>query len=257
MGKSLIATWSILDLVTLSLTVIASGALCLLGRSMRPKLSILSICGLWQLIANLALFWIALKPTPNHTYWLGYNYAGIGENLLLIGLAVELTTLLLPMQQFAVGWCMALAMLAILSIGSVLPARRESAILNATMAGDMIAALCLVALFYFPSVKIPRSHQLVIAGILVPASVHAMCAFRWLQVGTLAAFAAAALPLSSLAGLLLMLAGCVAGKAGRITWIVSRRSASSDSAIGRRKIGTLAKCSCSYSNSIRTAEFLP
>jgi hypothetical protein len=243
---SLIHFWSVLDLITLWLTVIAAGALCLLGRALRPKLTILPICALWQLIANVALFFIALRPVPNRAYWYGYHYAGIGENLLLIGLAVELTAALLPRKQFALGWCMALATLALLSIGSVLPARRESAILNATMAGDMLAALTLVALLYFPNVKIPRSLQFVIAGILTPAAIHAMCAFHWLQAGKLAAFAAALLPISSLAGLLLMLAGCGAGRSECLTRKVSLDASNENCEIGPTNRGMLARLSCLY-----------
>jgi hypothetical protein len=217
MGKSLMSTWSALEVVTLSLTVITAGAVWLSGRSLRPNLGLLPICGLWQLIANVVIFLVALKPVPNPGYWYAYNYSGIGENLLLVGLAIELTAALLPLKQFAIGWCLALATLMLLSIGSVLPARREAAIFNATLAGDMIAALSLVALLYFPSVKIPRPHQFVIAGILLPAAIHAMATFRWLQVGELAGFAAAALPMSSLAGLLLMLAASVIARRQQIS----------------------------------------
>jgi len=117
---------------------------CLAGRAARSGLILLPILGLYELIASASMFVAAFRPIPNYTYWFVWTYAGIGENLLLCFLSIELTASLLPRKQFAQVWCGALAMLAVLSIGSVLPARTDAAIFNATLAGDCIAGLALL-----------------------------------------------------------------------------------------------------------------
>jgi hypothetical protein len=211
--QSLVSYWSGLQVVTLIATIACGAAVCLLGRELRPKLTLIPICGLWQLIANVALFCVALGPVPNHYYWFAYQNAGIVENVLLTFLSIEIAAALLPKKQFAAAWCAALAVLSILSIGSVLPTRNELAIFNATMAGDCIAALVLTMLLFFPSVQISRPYGFIMTGVLLPAGIHALSTFQWLN-GDLSAFAANALQFSSLAGLMLFLAGCWISRVG-------------------------------------------
>jgi hypothetical protein len=225
-SRSLLAHWSTFDVVTLALTVVTSSALFVSGRAARRGLACLPIFGLWQLVANLALFLTALMPVPNFAYFYVYSYSGIGENAILCFLSIEVTATLIPKKQFATFWCMALATLMLLSIGSALPARYQDRIFNATLAGDCLAGLALVAVLYFPAVKIPRPFQIIISGILVTAGIHALGTFKWLH-GDLAPVTAAAIPLASLAGLALMLVGSLTGSSKR-PWLAQNKEISAD-----------------------------
>lgn len=240
----LIDLWSVLDVVLLFSTIIAGAALCWLGRTVTPRMMVLSIYGLYQLLMGCALFVVALQPVPNYHYFTWYWLTSIGENVLLSLLAMEITCALLPRKQSAAAWCAALAVLMVLSIGASMPARAEAKLMNATMAGNFVSGLTLIVLLYFPSVKIPRSLKFVISGILATAGVHAVGTFHWMH-GELASFTAAALPISSLAGLALMLAGCVAGR-GWFTWQVSTDASNRHCHFGRRNRGTLARIYCLY-----------
>lgn len=207
-NQLLIHFWSWLDVVVLFATVASGAALCLIGRAPRPRLMVLPLFGLYQAVMSVLLFAIALQPVPNHNYWLGYWYGSIGENVLLCLLAIELTCNLLPKKQLAMAWCAALALLMVLSVGASMPARTEAKLMNATMAGDFTSGLVLVALLYATGIRISRPYQFIVAGVLVPAGVHALGTLKWMH-GDLAPIAAAALPMSSLAGLVLMLAASV------------------------------------------------
>ncbi|HEY7405618.1 MAG TPA: hypothetical protein VIB39_18990 [Candidatus Angelobacter sp.] len=160
---------------------------------------------------NLMLFLIALWPVPNHAYWLAWSYGGIVENFLLILLAIEITCVMLPAKAIATAWSIGLSLLAIFAIGSSLPARSNAAVLSITLAGDFIAALVLLSLLYFRNLHWPTGYRQIIAGVILPAAIHAVCASHW-QRYQLTALIQAALPLASLTGLVLFMVGQLKAK---------------------------------------------
>lgn len=205
--RALISFWSARDIAVLFATIASGSAVCLAAGRPRPRLALLSIYGLYEAVLNVTLLCVALGPVPNHAYFIAYWYGNAGENLLSCLLAVELVSVLLPSRKkFMLAWSGGLALLLVLSIGSTLPARSEAALLNASLASDFIASLVLTVLLWFDQIRPPRQFRWIIAGVLVPAAVHAICAVQWLKTALSPAIQAA-LPLGSLAGLLLFLIG--------------------------------------------------
>jgi hypothetical protein len=171
-------------------------------------MTFVSILGLYEAAANAAEFLVALQPVPNRGYWYAYSYGQIGESLLSCLLAIEITSLLLPRKQFALAWCGGIATLVAMSLGNTLPPRREAALLNASLACDFICALVLVALLWIDRLKPPHHLRFIIAGVLLPAGFHALCAVDWLNRG-LSPAVQSILPLASLAGLILLFLGSI------------------------------------------------
>lgn len=213
-ARNLVSYWSWREIAVLFTTVAVGAAVGLLGRALRPRLTLVPVFGAYQLLLNLMLFLVALRPVPNHWYWVAWSYGGIVENALLVLLSIEITCVILPAKWIATAWSVALALLAILSIGSSLPARSDAAVLNATIAGDFIAALVLLSLLYFPDLHWPAGYRQIVAGIAVPAAIHAAFAIHW-QRHELTALVQAALPLASLTGLVLLLTGQITAKRDR------------------------------------------
>lgn len=224
--RSLIHFWSWLDVVVLFATMATGAALCWLGRAVAQKMMVLPLLGLYEALISVLLFTLALQPVPNYHYFTWYWITSIGENVLLAGLAIEVTCALLPWKLLAAAWCSALAVVMLLSVGAAMPAHAEEKLLNASLCGDFVSGLALVLLLYFPGVKIPKPLQFVIAAILLTAGVHAIGTFSWMH-GDLEPFTAAALPLSSLAGLVLMLAGSLTD-GSKLRWLARNKEVASD-----------------------------
>lgn len=205
-ARNLLSYWSWREIAVLLITMAVGAAVWLSGRALRPRLTLVPIFALYEALLNLMLFLIALRPVPNHSYWVVWSYGSIAENSLLILLAIEITCVLLPAKAIVCAWSIGLSLLAILSIGHSLPARNDAAVLNVTLAGDFIAALVLLSLMYFRDLKWPTGYRQIIAGVILPAAVHAASAVYW-QRFELNAVIQAILPLSSLAGLVLFLTG--------------------------------------------------
>jgi hypothetical protein len=210
-AKSLVSYWGWREIAVLFTTVAAGVVVFVSGRALVPRLTLVPIYALYQALLNLMLFAVALWPVPNRGYWPAYSYGAIAENFLLILLAIEITCALLPAKRVVQAWTTGLALLALLSIGSSLPARTDVAVLNATLAGDFIASLVLLSLLYFRDLRWPAGYRQIVAGVVLPSSVHAACAIHW-QRYDLTAFIQAVLPLSSLAGLVLFIVGQVSAK---------------------------------------------
>jgi hypothetical protein len=206
--RSLISFWTVLDVIVLFATLAAGAALCRLGRAVSPKMVVLPLFGLYQACSSVVLFAVACQPVPNHAYFLAYWYSAIGENVMLVLLAIELICSLLPRKQLVTAWCAALSVLMVLSVGGSMPVHVEAKLLNTALAGNFTSGLALIALAYAPGIRISRSYQCIIAAVVVTAGVHALGTFHWMH-GELATYTAAALPLSSLAGLVLMLSAAV------------------------------------------------
>jgi hypothetical protein len=205
--KTLFSFWGARDIIVLVATMVSGIAVCLTGRRLRPVMTVLPIFGLYAALLNAVLLIVAFRPVPNHSYFLAYWYGNAGENLLSCLLAVEISSVLLESRkQFMLAWSGGLALLLVLSIGSTLPARSEQALLSASLAADFICGLVLIALLYFETINPPHQVRWIIAGVLVPAGINAACAIQWLK-SSLSPAIQAALPIGSLAGLLLFLAG--------------------------------------------------
>jgi len=209
--KRLVSYWSAREIVVLFATVALGVVIWLSGRTLWPRLALVPIYALYEALLNLMLFAVALWPVPNYGYWYAYSYGAIAENFLLILLAIEITCAILPAGRLVQAWTVALALLAILSMGSSLPAQTNEAILNVTLAGDFIASLVLLSLLYFHNVKLPVGYRLIIAGVVLPSALHAASAIHWLH-NDLTAMVQAVLPLSSLAGLMLFMAGQISAR---------------------------------------------
>ena len=210
-ARNLLSYWSWREIAVLFTTMAVGVAVGLLGNVLRPRLILVPIFGAYQLLLNLMLFLVALRPVPNYWYWPAWSYGGIVENCLLILLAIEITCVMLPAKWIASAWSIGLALLAILSVGSALPARTDAAVLNVTIAGDFIAALVLLSLLYFRDLHWPVGYRLIIAGIVVPAAIHAASAIHWLH-HDLTAVVQVVLPLASLGGLVLFMTGQLTAK---------------------------------------------
>lgn len=210
-AKSLVSYWSWREIAVLFTTVAVGVVVWLSGRALLPRLTLVPIFALYEALLNLMLFGVALWPVPNHGYWYAYSYGAIAENFLLIMLAIEITCAILPAKRVAQAWSTGLALIAILSIGASLPARTNVAVLNVTLAGDFIASLVLLSLLYFPNLRWPAGYRQIIAGVVLPSSVHAASAIHWLRYD-LTAFIQAVLPLASLAGLVLFMVGQLKAK---------------------------------------------
>lgn len=206
MAKRLVSYWSWREIVVLFATVALGVVVWLSGRALWPRLALVPIYALYEALLNLMLFAVALWPVPNYGYWYAYSYGAVAENFLLILLAIEITCVVLPAKRLVQAWTTALALIAILSMGSSLPARTDEAVLNVTLAGDFISSLVLLSLLYFHHVKWPAGYRLIIAGVVLPSAVHAASAIHWLR-NDLTDFVRAVLPVSSLAGLVLFLIG--------------------------------------------------
>lgn len=210
-ARNLLSYWSWREIAVLFTTMAVGGAVGLLGHALRPRLTLVPIFGAYQLLLNLMLFLVALRPVPNHWYWVAWSYGAIAENSLLILLSIEITCVILPAKWIATAWSIGLGLLAVLSVGSALPARTDTAVLNVTIAGDFIAALVLLSLLYFRDLHWPVGYRQIIAGIVVPAAIHAASAIHWLH-NDLTGVVQAVLPLASLAGLLLFMTGQLTAK---------------------------------------------
>jgi hypothetical protein len=204
--KNLVSYWSWREFAVLFTTAAVGAAVWLSGRALRPRLTLVPIFALYEALLNVMLFLVALRPVPNHSYWLAWSYGAIAENCLLVLLAIEITCVMLPAKAIAGAWSIGLSLLAILSISKSLPAQNNAAVLNVTLAGDFIAALVLLSLTYFRDLKWPTGYRLILAGVILPAAVHAASAIYW-QRYELNALIQAALPLASLAGLVLFMVG--------------------------------------------------
>jgi len=209
--KRLVSYWSGREIAVLFATVALGFVIWLSGRALWPRLVLVPIFALYEALLNLMLFVVALWSVPNYGYWYVYSYGSIAENFLLILLAIEITCAILPAKRLAQAWTTALALLAILSIGSSLPARTDTAVLNVTLAGDFISSLVLLSLLYFHNVKWPAGYRLIIAGVVLPSAIHAASAIQWLRYD-LTALVQAILPLSSFAGLVFFMAGLISAK---------------------------------------------
>jgi hypothetical protein len=212
LANNLVSFWSWREIAVLFTTTAVGARVWLSGRALRPRLTLVPIFALYEALLNVMLFLIALRPVPNHSYWLAWSYGGIAENCLLILLAIEITCVMLPAKVIAGAWSIGLSLLAILSIGRSVPARTDAAVLNVTLAGDFIAALVLLSLMYFRDLKWPTGYRQIIAGVILPAAIHAASAIHWQHYG-LTALIQAVLPLASLAGLVLFMVG--QGKANK------------------------------------------
>lgn len=210
-AKRVVSYWSWREIVVLFTTVAVGLFIWLSERALWPRLTLVPIFALYEALLNLMLFVIALWPAPNYGYWYAYSYGAIAENFLLILLAIEITCAILPAKRLVQAWTTALALIAILSIGSSLPARTDAAVLNVTLAGDFIASLVLLSLFYFRNVPWPTGYPLIIAGVVLPSAIHAASAIDWLR-NDLTELVRAVLPLSSLAGLVLFMIGQISAR---------------------------------------------
>ncbi len=211
--RSLISYWNAGDVIVLLATMASGLALLPAERLLRPRMRFISILGLWQAASSVVLFAVALRPVPNHTYFLAYCYAGMGENLLSILLAAQITSVLSPQCRLVLAWCGAPALLLAIAIAEAVPVRSEATMLNLSISANCCAGLVLVALLFFDQIRPPRSFRWLIAGVLTPASINAACQIQWIS-SELSPAIRAIMPMASLVGLLLLLSGCIDSCAG-------------------------------------------
>jgi hypothetical protein len=211
LAERLVSYWSGREIAVLFATVALGVVIWLSERALWPRLTLVPVFALYEALLNLMLFAVALWPVPNYGYWYAYSYGAVAENFLLILLAIEITCAILPTKKLSQAWTTALALIAILSIGSSLPARTDAAVLNVTLAGDFIASLVLLSLLYFHNLRWPAGYRLIIAGVVLPSAIHAASAIHWLR-NDLTDLVRAVLPLSSLGGLVLFMLGQISAK---------------------------------------------
>jgi hypothetical protein len=205
-------TWQNWALLGLNLAVEFLVLFLSIKRRFYKELSMLTILAGYFVLIDTAFIVLALivnvdsfsgKLYYSRISWDFYWLSQVAAILLTLLLSIQIAIDTLKLNYVTALWGMILATLFIVSAGILIPGLVLRNMFILMLIGDVLAGLALLIVGALPRTKWPQGYPLVVAGIALSVTLHALCSIGSLYWHSLTPLFNIGAPVSSLLGMII------------------------------------------------------
>jgi hypothetical protein len=205
-------TWQNWALLGLNLAVESLILFLSIKRDFYKRLLMLTVLAGYCVLIDAAFIVLALvvnvdsfsgKIYYSRISWNFYWLSQIAASLLILLLSVQIAIETLKLNYVTALWGMIASTLLILAAGILIPGMVLGNMLMLVTIGDVLAGLALLIIGALPSTKWPQGFPLVVTGIVLSVTLHALCSIGSAYWHTLTPLFNIGVPVSSLLGMII------------------------------------------------------
>jgi len=205
-------TWQNWALLGLNLAVESLILFLSIKRDFYKRLLMLTVLAGYCVLIDAAFIVLALvvnvdsfsgKIYYSRISWNFYWLSQIAASLLILLLSVQIAIETLKLNYVTALWGMIASTLLILAAGILIPGMVLGNMLMLVTIGDVLAGLALLIIGALPSTKWPQGFPLVVTGIVLSVTLHALCSIVSAYWHTLTPLFNIGVPVSSLLGMII------------------------------------------------------